>query len=375
MNLFDVYPRYDIEPVRGEGSFIWDSNGTKYLDLYGGHAVISVGHSHPHYISTIYDQLKELAFYSNFVKMSMQERLAERLGILSGYDEYGLFLCNSGAEAIENALKVASFHTGRKKIIVFTNGFHGRTSLAVEATDNEKIQAPINYTGNIIRIPLNDVEAFEQHLDDSIAAVLIEGIQGISGVYEPELEFLQLIEQKCKENGSLFIADEIQSGYGRSGKFFAHQHADVRPDIITIAKGMGNGFPIGGILISPSIPAWSGMLGTTFGGTHLACAAALAVLEIIEQENLASNAKNLGDYFIQQLSTFDEVIEVRGKGLMIGVEFPFEIKELRKRLIFDHQIFTGSSSNPNTLRLLPPLSVKKDEVDYFLSALKKALKS
>jgi acetylornithine/N-succinyldiaminopimelate aminotransferase len=375
MNLFDVYPRYDIEPVKGEGSYIWDSKGAKYLDLYGGHAVISVGHSHPHYISTIYDQLKQLAFYSNFVKMSMQERLAERLGILSRYEEYSLFLCNSGAEAIENALKVASFHTGRKNVIVFSNGFHGRTSLAVEATDNEKIQAPINYTGNFIRLPFNDKEQFEKHIDDSIAAVLIEGIQGISGVYGPDLSFLKLIGEKCKENGSLFIADEIQSGYGRSGKFFAHQHADVRPDIIAIAKGMGNGFPIGGVLISPEIRSWSGMLGTTFGGTHLACAAALAVLEIIEQEDLITNAKEVGDYFIQQLTLLDEVVEVRGRGLMIGVEFPFEIKELRKKLIFDHHVFIGSASNPNTLRLLPSLSLKKEEVDNFLTALKKALKS
>lgn len=375
MKLFDVYPRYDIEPVKGEGSHIWDSNGTKYLDLYGGHAVISVGHSHPHYIDTIHDQLKELAFYSNFVQMSMQDRLAERLGVLSGYEGYSLFLCNSGAEAIENALKVASFHTGRKKVIVFGKGFHGRTSLAVEATDNEKIQAPMNHTGNFIRLPLNDMEAFEKHMDDSIAAVMIEGIQGISGIYEPESAFLQLIQEQCKKHGALFIADEIQSGYGRSGKFFAHQHADVRPDIIAIAKGMGNGFPIGGILISPSIPAWPGMLGTTFGGTHLACAAGLAVLDIIEQEDLIANANHVGDYLSQELSAMDEIVEVRGKGLMIGIAFPFEIKELRKKLIFDHHVFTGSSSNLNTIRLLPPLTLTIEEVEQFLAALKKALKS
>lgn len=375
MKLFDVYPRYEIEPVKGEGSHIWDRNDTKYLDLYGGHAVISVGHSHPHYIHTIHEQLKQLAFYSNFVKMSMQDRLAERLGELSGYEDYSLFLCNSGAEAIENALKVASFQTGRKKVIVFSNGFHGRTSLAVEATDGEKIQSPINYTGNFIRLPLNDKEAFEKHMDDSIAAVLIEGIQGISGIYEPDSTFMQLIQQQCEKYGALFIADEIQSGYGRSGKFFAHQHADVRPDIISIAKGMGNGFPIGGILINPSITAWSGMLGTTFGGTHLACAAGLAVLEIIEDEKLIANAKEVGDYLSQKLSTIDEIVEVRGKGLMIGIEFSFETKELRRKLIFNHYIFTGTSSNPNTLRLLPPLTLTTEEVDQFLVALKEALKS
>lgn len=375
MKLFDVYPRYDIEPVKGEGAYIWDSKGTKYLDLYGGHAVISVGHSHPHYIHTIQDQLQKLAFYSNFVQMSMQDRLAEKLGELSGYEDYSLFLCNSGAEAIENALKVASFHTNRKKVIVFSKAFHGRTSLAVEATDNEKIQAPINHTNNFIRLPLNDGEAFEKHMDDSVAAVLIEGIQGISGIYEPEVKILELIQQQCKKHGALFIADEIQSGYGRSGKFFAHQHADVRPDIIAIAKGMGNGFPIGGILISPTIPAWSGMLGTTFGGTHLACAAGFAVLEIIEQEDLIANAKRVGDYFVQQLSTIDEIVEVRGKGLMIGIELPYESKDLRKKLIFDHHIFTGTSSNPNTLRLLPPLTLKIEEADQFLFALKEALKS
>lgn len=374
MNLFDVYPRYEIEPVKGKGSHIWDSDDTKYLDLYGGHAVISVGHSHPHYIQTIQEQLKQLAFYSNFVKMSMQDRLAERLGELSGYDDYNLFLCNSGAEAIENALKVASFQTGRKKVIVFGKGFHGRTSLAIDATDNEKIQAPINHSGNFMRLPLNDAKAFENCMDETIAAVMIEGIQGISGVYEPESSFLELIQQQCKKYGALFIADEIQSGYGRSGKFFAHQHANVQPDIISIAKGMGNGFPIGGILISPSISAWPGMLGTTFGGTHLACAAGLAVLEIIEQEGLIANAKGVGDYFIEGLSAIEEVVEIRGMGLMIGIEFSFETKELRRKLIFDHHIFTGTSSNPNTIRLLPPLSLMTKEVDEFLVALKEALK-
>lgn len=375
MNLFDVYQRYEIEPVKGEGAHIWDSNDTKYLDMYGGHAVISVGHSHPHYIHTIHKQLKQLAFYSNFVKMSMQDRLAERLGTLSGYEDYNLFLCNSGAEAIENALKVASFQTGRKKVIVFSKGFHGRTSLAAEATDSEKIQAPINYTGNFTRLPLNDKETLEAHMNDSIAAVMIEGIQGISGIYEPEPTFLQLIQQQCEKYGALFVADEIQSGYGRSGKFFAHQHADVQPDIISIAKGMGNGFPIGGILINPSIESWPGMLGTTFGGTHLACAAGLAVMEIIERENLIANAKQIGEYFAQQLTEINEIVEVRGKGLMIGIEFPFETKELRRKLIFDHHIFTGTSSNPNTIRLLPPLTLTIKEVDQFLIALKEALKS
>lgn len=373
MNLFDVYPRYDIEPTKGTGSYIWDSKGIKYLDLYGGHAVISIGHNHPTYVKAVGDQLNKIGFYSNSVQIPIQNQFAEKLGQMSSYSEYSLFLCNSGAEANENALKLASFHTNRKKTIVFEKGFHGRTSLAVEATDSSKIEAPINHTGNFLRLPLNDLEAFEKYMDDTVAAVLIEGIQGISGIHEPSVAFLQLIEKKCKKLKAVFIADEIQSGYGRSGYFFAHQYANVKPDIISIAKGMGNGFPVGGILINPKIQAWSGMLGSTFGGNHLACAAGLAVLQVIDSEDLIENATTLGDFLISELTLIDKVKSVRGRGLMIGIELNRAVKELRDRLLFDHHIFIGSSSDPNTLRLLPPLSLKMEEAQHFIAEFKAAL--
>lgn len=373
MKLFDVYPRYEITPVKGEGCHIWDDRGTKYLDLYGGHAVISIGHNHPHYLERIHVQAQQLGFYSNSVQMPIQEELAGKLGELSGYPDYSLFLCNSGAEANENALKLASFHTGRKKVIVFEKGFHGRTSLAVEATDSAKIQATINQTGNFVRLPLNDLEALEKCMDDSIAAVMVEGIQGISGIYLPNEPFFKGIQDLCAKHGALFIADEIQSGYGRSGRFFAHQHAGVKPDIITTAKGMGNGFPIGGVLISPKFEAWPGMLGTTFGGNHLACAAGLAVLEVIVLEKLVENAKTVGDFLMDGLTKLESIKEVRGKGLMIGIELEGEAKEVRSKLLFDHQIFTGSSADPHTLRILPPLGLKQEEAAFFLTTLKDIL--
>lgn len=373
MNLFEVYPRYDVAPIKGNGCYVWDKEGKKYLDLYGGHAVISVGHNHPHYINRIQTQLNQIAFYSNSVKMPIQDEMAQKLGELSGYEDYAFFLCNSGAEAIENALKVASFHSERKKIIVFEKAFHGRTSLAIEATDGKKIQAPINHTGNFIRLPLNDENALEEHLDETIGAVLIEGIQGISGVHVPEDSFLKKIESMCHRYAVPFIVDEIQSGYGRSGKFFAHQYADVKPDIITVAKGMGNGFPIGGILVNPNIKPWMGMLGTTFGGSHLACSAGLAVLEILKNESLIENANSVGEFLRSELESFDEIKEVRGRGLMIGLTLDQVAKPVRDQLVFEHGLFTGSSTDPNTLRILPPLSITKEQAESFLVTLKKVL--
>lgn len=374
MQTFDVYPRYDVEPVRGEGCYVWDESGTKYLDLYGGHAVISIGHSHPKYVKAIQEQVEKLGFYSNSVQMPIQEKLAEKLGELSGLQDYKLFLTNSGAEATENALKLASFHTGRKKIIVFEKAFHGRTSLAVEATDNSKIVAPINITGNIVRLPLNDIEALKRAIDDSVAAVLVEGIQGIGGIYTPTNEFLSTASHLCNANGAVLILDEIQSGYGRSGKFFAFQHSEVQPDIISMAKGMGNGFPIGGILIAPKFEASAGLLGTTFGGNHLACAAGLAVLDVIKEENLIENAMRVGAYLVQRLKEIRQIVDVRGNGLMIGIDLEQEIKPIRSKLLFDQHIFTGSSSNPKTLRVLPPLCISASEIDQFIDALNKVLK-
>lgn len=373
MNLFEVYPRYEVEPVKGNGCYVWDKDGKQYLDLYGGHAVISIGHNHPHYIDRIQSQLNQIAFYSNSVKMSIQDEMAMKLGELSGYEDYSFFLCNSGAEAIENALKVASFHSEKKKIIVFEKAFHGRTSLAIEATDGKKIQAPVNHTGNFIRLPLNDEKVLEEHLDESIGAVLIEGIQGISGVHLAEDSFLQKIEDLCHKYQVPFIIDEIQSGYGRSGKFFAHQYAEVKPDIITVAKGMGNGFPVSGVLVSPKIKPWMGMLGTTFGGSHLACAAGLAVLEVMEKESLVDNAAKIGTMLQNELKTIDQIKEVRGRGLMIGISFDKPAKPVRDQLVFEHEIFTGSSTDPNTLRLLPPLSISEKQAQVFLSTLKKVL--
>lgn len=370
MNLFDVYPLLDITPVKGEGNYIWDENGNKYLDLYGGHAVISVGHSHPHYINRMTDQLNQIGFYSNSVQIPQQKELADKLGKLSGCPDYQLFLVNSGAEANENGLKLASFVTGRKKIVAFKKGFHGRTSAAVAVTDNPKIIAPVNESSNAVILPFNNLELLEEQLmSNEIAGVIIEGIQGIGGIHVPADGFLVQAQKLCKQYGALLILDEIQSGYGRSGKFFAHQYTSVRPDIITVAKGMGNGFPVGGVLIAPEIKPWHGMLGTTFGGNYLACAASLAVLEIMESENLVENAKHVGSYLIGKLKEIPGIKEVRGLGLMIGLEFEQQINDIRHVLLKKHHIFTGVSG-ANTIRLLSPLTLSKDQADIFISALK-----
>jgi acetylornithine aminotransferase len=368
VKLFDVYPLFPIEPVKATGSWLWDSEGKKYLDLYGGHAVISIGHNHPRFVEALKKQLDKISFYSNSVKNSLQEKLADKLGQLSGYPNHQLFLCNSGAEANENALKLASFVTGRKRIIAFKKAFHGRTSGAVAATDNPKIVAPFNAGHDIQFLPLNNEKAFSDAINKDIAAVIIEGIQGVGGIQLPGDSFMQLLSSKCKEVGALLILDEVQSGYGRSGKFFAHQYAGIEADLITIAKGMGNGFPVGGVLIHPDIKPWSGMLGTTFGGNYLACAASLAVLEVIEEENLMPHAQALGNYWMQQLQSFESITEVRGKGLMIGFDLPESMKSLRTDLLFKHHIFTGEAK-PNTVRLLPSLALKKDEADMLLEAL------
>ena len=368
MKLFDVYPLFPIEPVKAQGSWLWDKDGKKYLDLYGGHAVISIGHSHPHFVEALKSQLDKITFYSNSVKNSLQEKLAEKLGQLSGYPNHQLFLCSSGAEANENALKLASFVTGRKKVIAFKKAFHGRTSGAVAATDNPKIVSPFNANHEIVFLPLNDEQAIAQHLNNEVAAVIIEGIQGVGGIQIPTTSFFQFLSKKCKEAGALLILDEVQSGYGRSGKFFAHQHAGIQADIITTAKGMGNGFPVGGVLIHPDIKPWSGMLGTTFGGSYLACAASLAVLEVIEQEKLMANAEKIGNYWMQQLKAFAPIKEVRGQGLMIGFDLPDHLASLRKDLLFNHHIFTGEAK-PNTVRLLPSLAMTMKEADLLLEAM------
>mgnify|MGYP000038017014 CR=1 FL=1 len=373
MELFDVYPLYPIEPVKALGSKLWDKNGTEYLDLYGGHAVISIGHSHPTYVERVTTQIQKIGFYSNAVENSLQKELALKMGQISGYYDYSLFLCSTGAEANENALKLASFHTGRKKIIAVENAFHGRTSGAVAATHNPKIIAPFNADHEVAFVPMNDLEALELAFSDEVAGFIVEGIQGVAGLYTPSNQFLKKAKSLCEAHGAIFILDEVQSGSGRTGKFFAHQHANIRPDIVTLAKGMGNGFPVACVFISPKIEPWHGMLGTTFGGNHLACAAALAVLEVISKEELMKNAKDLGEYAMQQLSEIEQVKEVRGKGLMIGAEFDFPVAELRKKLLFEHKIFTGSAANKNTLRLLPSLSVTKEELDQFFKALKKEL--
>ncbi|WP_421978045.1 aspartate aminotransferase family protein [Roseivirga seohaensis] len=369
MKLFDVYPLYPIEPVRALGAKLWDKEGKEYLDLYGGHAVISIGHTHPHYVKRITDQLSKIGFYSNAVQNSLQDQLAEAMGRISGYYDYQFFMCSSGAEANENALKLASFHTGKRKIIAVENAFHGRTSGAVAATDNPKIVAPFNSGHEVVFVPLNDLEALTLAFDDDVAGVIIEGIQGVAGLYSPNDAFLARARELCDSYEALLILDEVQSGAGRTGKFFAHQHSVVRPDIITMAKGMGNGFPVGCVLISPEIEPWHGMLGTTFGGNHLACAASLAVLEVIEEEHLLKNATEMGTYLETELKKIEQVKEVRGKGLMIGAEFDFDVAALRKALIFEHSIFTGSASNKNTIRILPPLNISKAELDQFLAAL------
>lgn len=373
MKLFDVYPLFDINPVKAEGSWLWDDKGKKYLDLYGGHAVISVGHSHPTYIKRLTDQLNKIGFYSNSVKNPLQEAFAEKLGEVSGYPDYQLFLCNSGAEANENALKLASFVTGRKKIVAFKKAFHGRTSGAVAATDNPKIVAPFNAGHDIVFVPFNDRIAFDAAMDNQVAAVIIEGIQGVGGIQVPDDDFLRYIDKKTADNGSLLILDEIQCGYGRTGKFFAHQYAGIKPHLITTAKGMGNGFPIGGVLIKGDIKPWSGMLGTTFGGNYLSSVAGLAVLEIMVAENLMANAFDLGSYLIQELSGIKPIQQVRGRGLMIGLDLPEEKKSVRNDLLFRHGIFTGEAK-PNTIRLLPSLALRKEEADLFLTALKEELK-
>ena len=374
MKLFDVYPLYAVTPVRGEDVFVYDQNGQGYLDLYGGHAVISIGHGHPHFKKRLKDQLDQLVFYSNAIINPLQSDLAQKLGQLSCLDHYQLFMCNSGAEANENALKLASFATGKSRIIAFSNGFHGRTSAAVAVTDNPKIIAPLNSHHPVSILPFNDPETLEKELKKGdVAAVIIEFIQGVGGLDQPEEAFVQALELLCNQYGALLIADEVQSGFSRSGAFFAFQHYPVTPHIISMAKGMGNGFPVGGILIHPDIQASYGMLGTTFGGNHLACAASLAVLEVIEKENLQAHAAQIGDYFMTQAKTIPQHKYIKGKGLMLGLEFDFEVSELRKKLLYDHHIMTGGSSNKNLLRLLPPLTIKKNHFDQFFTALKHAL--
>ena len=370
MKNFDVYPLYPIEPIKGKGSYVYDKEGREYLDLYGGHAVISIGHAHPHYVKTISEQVATLGFYSNSVENSLQSRLAELLGRVSGYDDYSLFLCNSGAEANENAIKLASFHTGKSKILAFGKAFHGRTSGAVAATDNPKIVAPFNRTDNVVFVPLNDIEAVERELSNGdFAAVIIEGIQGVAGIHLPSDEFLRQLREVTSKHSVLLILDEIQSGYGRTGRFFAHQYSGIRPDIITTAKGMGNGFPIGGVLISPEIKPWHGMLGTTFGGNHLACAAAIAVLEVIENEHLIENAAEVGEYLLAELKNIPAAKNVRGRGLMIGFDVEGSGSDMRRRLLFEKSIFTGGAG-ASTVRLLPSLAITRAHADKFLNALK-----
>ena len=373
MNLFDVYPLNDITIVKAAGSYVWDDTNQKYLDLYGGHAVISIGHTHPHYVHRLEEQLHKVGFYSNSIKIPSQVELAEKLGKISGKEDYQLFLCNSGAEANENALKLASFYNGRKKIIAFKKAFHGRTSLAVAVTDNPAIVAPVNQTDNVIFLPFNDEDAleatFKQH---DICAVIIEGIQGVGGINVAADSFLQKIRSLCDSYNAVYIADAVQCGYGRTGKFYAHDYSGVNADIYTMAKGMGNGFPVAGISIAPKIHAKYFMLGTTFGGNHLACAAALAVLEVMEKDALMKNAETVGDYLITELKKLPQVIEVRGKGLMIGIELPEALKDVKKNLLFKHKIFTGEAK-PYVIRLLPALNITKVEADIFLEAFSEEL--
>ncbi|MDM8267586.1 aminotransferase class III-fold pyridoxal phosphate-dependent enzyme [Barnesiella viscericola] len=373
MKLFDVYPLFDLEIVAGKGCYTYDTQGTEYLDLYGGHAVISIGHSHPCYVKRITEQAQKLVFYSNSVINSLQQQLADKLGALSGYDDYALFLINSGAEANENALKLASFHTGKKKVIAFAHSFHGRTSAAVKVTDNPRIVAPINDTFEVAFLPLNDMTRVEQEMAaGNVCAVIIEGIQGVGGIQVPDAQFLRDLREACTRHGVVLIVDEVQSGYGRTGKFFAHQHAGIRPDLITVAKGMGNGFPIGGVLISPEFTPVYGMLGTTFGGNHLACTAACAVLDVMRDEHLVDNAARVGQYLIDRLREIPQIKEVRGKGLMIGLEFDQPVKELRHKLLFEQHVFTGASGT-NVIRLLPPLSLSQEQADCFIGKLKNIL--
>ncbi|MBN9296520.1 MAG: aspartate aminotransferase family protein [Filimonas sp.] len=375
MKLFDVYPVNDVTITKALGSYVWDENGVQYLDMYGGHAVISIGHTHPHWVRRIEEQLEKIAFYSNSVNIPIQKELAEKLGKVSGKEDYQLFLCNSGAEANENALKLASFHTGRKKIVAFKKSFHGRTSLAVAATDNPAIVAPVNETDNVDFLPFNDEGALKTYFQTKgkdVAAVIVEGIQGVGGINIATESFLQLIRRLCDQNEAVFIADSVQCGYGRSGKFFSHDYAGVNADIYTMAKGMGNGFPIGGILIAPYIQPKHGMLGTTFGGNQLACAAALAVLEVIEQDGLVEQARQRGMYLLNRLKAIDGIENVRGRGLMIGFDVPAELKDLRKNLLNNLQVFTGEAK-PNTIRLLPSLAITRKQVDEFLELLQEEI--
>jgi acetylornithine/N-succinyldiaminopimelate aminotransferase len=375
MKLFDVYPINNINIVKARGSYVWDDAGTQYLDLYGGHAVISIGHTHPHYVKRLTDQLNKVGFYSNSIRIPLQEELAEKLGQVSGKTDYQLFLCNSGAEANENAMKLASFHTGRKKIVAFSKAFHGRTSLAVAATDNPNLVAPVNQTDNVVFLPFNDEAALQAYFateGDEVAAVIIEGIQGVGGIHVASSSFLKAIRSCCNEFGALYIADSIQCGYGRSGKFFSHDFAGVDADIYTMAKGMGNGFPVAGIIIAPHIPSKHFMLGTTFGGNHLACAAALAVLEVMESEDLMNNAANMGAYLMTEMKKFPELKNVRGTGLMIGFDVPEEYKDLKKNMLWNQKIFTGEAK-PSVMRLLPSLALRKQDADQFLEALQEEL--
>lgn len=376
MPLFNVYPLYDVTPVRAKGVFVYDENETEYLDLYGGHAVISIGHAHPKYVEAVTQQVSHLGFYSNAIQNPLQKQLADKIESLSGCKNYELFLCNSGAEANENALKLASFKTEKSRVIAFKNGFHGRTSAAVAATDNPNVVAPINAQQKVTFLELNDIDSVKTELEKGdVCAVIIEFIQGVGGLDQATTEFFEQVDLLCKANNTMFIADEVQSGYGRSGKFFAFQHYNVTPDIISIAKGMGNGFPIGGILIHPNIEAKFGMLGTTFGGNHLACAAGLSVLNVIEEQNLMDNTNEISEYFIKIAKTIPQIKNVKGRGLMLGLEFDFEVGDLRKKLIYDYNIFTGGAMNKKLLRILPPLTVKKEHINKFFEALIDALKS
>ena len=374
MKLFDVYPLYDVTPVSAKGIVVTDDKGQEYLDFYGGHAVISIGHAHPLYVQRLKDQLNKIGFYSNAVQNPLQVELATKLGRLSNCVDYNLFLCNSGAEANENALKLASFQTGKSRVIAFNNSFHGRTSAAVATTDNQKINAPINKQQKVTFLPFNDITAFENEIEKGdVCAVILEAIQGVGGLDEPSSEFFRQVERLCKENGVVLIADEVQSGFGRSGKFFAYQHHEIHPDIITIAKGMGNGFPVGGVLIHESIKASYGQLGTTFGGNHLACVATLTVLEVFEKEELVENAKELGHYFLEKAKEIPQVIRTKGKGLMLGLEFDFEVAALRKKLIYEQHLFTGGANDKHVLRILPALNITKTDMDLFFEKLKIAL--
>ena len=374
MNLFDVYPLYNITPVKAVDCTITDENGVEYLDLYSGHGVISIGHTQPHYVAKVKEQLDNIGFYSNAIQNPLQVELAQKLGELSGYDDYSLFLCSSGAEANENALKLASFHNGKSRVIAFDNSFHGRTSAAVAVTDNKKIVAPINAQQVVTFLPLNQIDLVATELQKGdVCTVIIEGIQGVGGLDEGTTEFFQALEKLCKQYEAVLILDEVQSGYGRSGKFFAHQYHNIKADIICLAKGMGNGFPIGGILIAPHFKASYGLLGTTFGGSHLACAAGIAVLDVIKSEKLMDNVNAVSEYFMKAIQQVPEIIKVKGKGLMLGVEFDFDVSALRKKMIVEKHIFTGSANNKNLLRILPPLTITTAAIDTFIVALKESL--